>query len=655
MDSLSTLGPGAEEISASGGGACGITPEEIDRLPSLPGVYSMLDRAGKVLYIGKAANLNSRVKSYFTRSGDARFNVRFLMRHVRGIQTIITSNEREAFLLENTLIKKEQPRYNIRLRDDKTYVSIRFDLRHQWPRAIVMRRRNEKDGALYLGPYDSAGSVRETLRLLQRVFPIRSCSDSVLRNRSRPCLLHPIGRCCAPCVKPVDPAQYDELIQGTIMVLKGKTREVIRKLQARMAEHSEALEYEQAGALRERIAAIERTTERQGVHRHDGDDRDVIVLQRAGGRVAVTVFHYRNGILVHSRPFIFRDHERAGGDLMGEFLARFYEEETPPGDVLCDPPPQDAGLLEEWLGERREGKCRISLPQRGEKLRLVEVARTNCSRLLQQHLSGRKSLEEIYADIMKRFRLDQVPDPIECYDISTIQGFATVGSQVTFRRGEPEKARYRHYKIKTVSGMDDFASLREVLTRRFRKAVKSGELMPGLVLIDGGKGQLNVAISVFEELGLSAMGLVSIAKSRIKRRGDKKVRTEERFFLPGRKNPVIFPSNSPSLYLLQRARDEAHRFGITFHRDWRRRRNLRSSLEDLSGVGKTRARTLLRAFGSLRAMRKASEEEIAGVPGVPRGVARSVYEFLRLSDAEAGESPETSERSPDDRTDPRPA
>ncbi|MCH8332933.1 GIY-YIG nuclease family protein, partial [Candidatus Sumerlaeota bacterium] len=266
MDSLGTLGPGAGEISASGGGACGITPEEIDRLPSLPGVYSMLDRAGKVLYIGKAANLNSRVKSYFTRSGDARFNVRFLMRHVRGIQTIITSNEREAFLLENTLIKKEQPRYNIRLRDDKTYVSIRFDLRHQWPRAIVMRRRNEKDGALYLGPYDSAGSVRETLRLLQRVFPIRSCSDSVLRNRSRPCLLHPIGRCCAPCVKPVDPAQYDELIQGTIMVLKGRTREVIRKLQARMAEHSEALEYEQAAALRERIAAIERTTERQGVH-----------------------------------------------------------------------------------------------------------------------------------------------------------------------------------------------------------------------------------------------------------------------------------------------------------------------------------------------------------------------------------------------------
>lgn len=632
------------------GGRYGIEPDEIDRLPVLPGVYLLCDRGGKILYIGKAANLRSRVKSYFTREGDARFNVRFLMRHVRQVATIITTNQKEAFLLEDTLIKREQPRYNIRLRDDKTYVSVRFDLNAEWPRAIVMRRRNERDGAVWLGPYDSAHSVRETLRLLQRVFPIRSCSDSVLYNRSRPCLLHQIGRCCAPCVKPIDPGEYRELVRGTILVLKGKTQEVIEKLRSDMDAHSEAMEFEQAAALRDRIAAIERTTERQRVFTHDGDDRDVIVFERGGGRLAFTVFVYRNGLLLSTRPYVLRDHERDPGDLLNEFIHRYYQQEIPPREVLVDVDVDDRELLEEWLSERREAKSEIVRPQRGDKVRLIEVARENCKRLLEQYLSGRESLEEIHAEIMKRFHLDRVPDPIECYDISTLGGFASVGSQVTFRRGEPDKSRYRIYKIRGFEGQDDFASLREVLTRRFAKAVEKEEPLPGLVLIDGGKGQLAVAEGVFSQLGITGVGLAGIAKSRLKPLDAKahhdwresaeasgsepdpgegsRARTQERFFLPGRKNPVIFHSSSPALYLLQRARDEAHRFGITAHRKQRKKRNLRSSLEDLPGVGKTRARQLLKAFGSLKSLRDASAEEIAAMPGMPKSVAATVHEFL---------------------------
>lgn len=656
-----SLEPPAEDPAARGS-EIGVEPEEIDRLPSLPGVYLMKDATGKVLYIGKAANLRGRVANYFTRGGEARFNVRYLMRHVRRVETIITSNEKEAFLLENTLIKTQQPRYNIRLRDDKTYVSVRFNLNHRWPRAVVMRRRHEdrRDGALYLGPYDSAGSVRETLRLLQRVFPIRSCKDSVLNNRTRPCLLHSIGRCCAPCVKTVDQGEYEAMVQNTIKVLKGRPEEVISQLRAQMDTHSEDMNYEQAAAVRDRIAAIERTTERQRVHTHDGMDRDVIVIERAGGRVAFAVFVYRNGLLTHSRPFIMKDHDRPEVDLIGEFIGLYYEGETPPREVLIDPMPARAKLLAAWLTERRAAKSEIHRPQRGEKLRMIEVARENCRLLLEQHLSGRKSLEEINETIAGKFHLDRLPDPIECYDISTIQGFATVGSMVTFRKGEPDKSRYRKFRIKTVTGQDDFASLREMLTRRFKKAVQGDDMLPGLVVIDGGKGQLGVAVEVFAELGITDVGLVGMAKARVKRRvtrraerpakslgespaeslakspGDKVIRpviqteerTEERFFLPGRKNPVKFAANSPALYLLVRLRDEAHRFGITYHRELRRKMNLRSSLEELPGVGKVRAKILLRAFGSLRRLREAKEAEISAVPGIPVEIARVVYEFL---------------------------
>jgi excinuclease ABC subunit C len=608
----------------------GLTPEAVSTLPQLPGVYIMHDAEGKVLYVGKALNLRSRVNSYFTKAGDARFNVRFLMRHVTNIETVITANEKEAFLLENNLIKQHQPRYNLRLRDDKTYVSVRINLAAEWPRAVVMRRRNEQkdDGAVYLGPYASASAVRDTLRQLQRLFPIRSCPDHVLRNRARPCLLHSIGRCCAPCTKPVDKDMYRAMVENTILFLKGKTQEVIHRLRDRMQVHAGNWEFEQAAALRDRIAAIEETTEKQNVYSHTGGDRDVLVLEQQGGLGAFIVFVYRNGLLVSSRPFLVRDHERSGEDLIDEFIARYYETEPPPRELLTWPTPLGCEFLETWLSERREAKVELSTPQRGEKMRLIEVARENARKLLEQNLSGQKSIEAMLGEIAEKLNLAGPPELIECYDISTIQGFATVGSQVAVRAGEADKSRYRRYRIKSLAGQDDFGALREMLTRRLRKIVGGEEAAPNLLVIDGGKGQLAVAVDVLAELGLT-IPVVGMAKSRVKHRGQELYRTEERFFLPGRKNPVIFKLNSPALYLLQRLRDEAHRFGITYHRELRGRLNLRSVLEGIPGVGKTRASALLRHFGSLRKMREATLEEIAAVRALPRELAERIYEHLR--------------------------
>lgn len=619
----------------------GITPDDIGKLPALPGVYMFLDEKGAILYVGKSVNLNSRVSSYFGKSGDPRFNVRLLMRHVARVQTIITANEKEAFLLENTLIKKHQPRYNIRLRDDKTYVSVRINTGHEWPRAIVVRRRHEtkEDGAVLLGPYSSAGSVRDTLRQLQRIFPIRSCPDHVLGNRARPCLLHQIGRCCAPCTKPVDKELYAQYVEGTILFLKGKTKEVVEMLEKQMQRYAENLEFERAAVLRDRIAAINQTTERQNVQQHQGGaDRDLIVLDQMGGFGAFVVFLYRNGLLVSSKPFLVRDHERAPEELMSEFIARYYETEVPPRELLTEPAPESAEVLEDWLGERREGRVEIQTPQRGEKRQLIEVAHENARQLLKQHLSGQKTIEEMLQEVTDKLGLPGLPDPIECYDISTIQGFATVGSMVTFRSGEPDKTRYRRFMIKSLQGQDDFGAMREMLTRRLRKVADGSEAAPGLIVVDGGKGQLAVALSVMEEMGVNNTPVVGMAKARVKHRGDTIERTEERFFLPGRKNPVVFKPNSPALYMLVRLRDEAHRFGITYHRELRKRKNLRSALESIAGVGKTRAAALLRHFGSLKKIREATREEIAAVPGMPAELAARIFDWLRAS-AEGAWSP----------------
>jgi excinuclease ABC subunit C len=616
----------------------GVSPDEIDRIPQLPGVYVMRDGAGRVIYIGKAANLASRVRNYFTKGGDSRFSVRFLLRHVEHVETIVTANEKEAFLLENTLIKKHQPRYNLRLRDDKTYVSARVNLNHPWPRAVVMRRRETgrpEPGVLYLGPYSSAAGARDALRQLQRVFPIRSCPDHVLANRTRPCLLHQIGRCCAPCTEPVDPAAYREMVEQTVLTLKGKTREVVDRLREQMARHAGAMEYERAAILRDRLRAIEGVAERQGVHRHEGGDRDAVAMERQGGFVAFVVFAWRGGLLVSSRPYLARDHDRPAEELMEEFIGRYYQLESPPAEVMAVPEPAGRELLEAVLAERREGRVQIATPQRGEKRQLVETALENARQLLAQHLSGRRTVETILAEIQEKLRLAAPPRVIECFDVSTIQGTATVASMVTFRDGEPDKSRYRRFRVKTLTGQDDFGAMREVLTRRLRRVADGSEAAPGLLVVDGGKGQLAQAVDAMAELGLAGrFPVAGMAKSRVKRRapgragreGQAIERTEERFFLPGRMNPVTFAPDSPALHLLARLRDEAHRFAIAYHRELRGRQALRSTLEDIEGVGKTRAAALLRHFGSMKKLREATADQIAEVKGIPRDLAERIYQ-----------------------------
>jgi excinuclease ABC subunit C len=633
--------------------ARGVSPDEIDRIPQLPGVYVMRDGAGKIIYIGKAANLAGRVKNYFTKSGDSRFNVRFLLRHVEHVETIITANEKEAFLLENTLIKKHQPRYNLRLRDDKTYVSIRVNLKHPWPRAVVMRRRETgrpEPGVLYLGPYSSAAGARDALRQLQRVFPIRSCPDHVLANRVRPCLLHQIGRCCAPCVAPVDPAAYREMVEQTVLVLKGKTREVVDRLREQMARHAGAMEYERAAALRDRVRAIEGVAERQGVHRHEGGDRDAVVLERQGGFAAFVVFAWRGGLLVSSRPYLARDHDRPADELLEEFIGRYYQLEPPPAEVMATPEPAGRALLEEMLSERREGRVEIVVPQRGEKRQWIETARENARQLLAQRLSGRQAIEATLAEIQDKLRLAAPPHVIECFDVSTIQGTATVASMVTFRDGVPDKNRYRRFRVKTLTGQDDFGAMREVLTRRLRRVADGSDEAPGLLIVDGGKGQLAVAVDAMAELGLAGrFPVAGMAKSRVKRRapgrarreGQAIERTEERFFLPGRMNPVTFAPDSPALHLLARLRDEAHRFAITYHRELRGRQALRSTLEDIEGIGKTRAAALLRHFGSMKKLRQATADQIAEVKGIPRDLAGKIYRMTHAAPAAPGMTEET--------------
>jgi len=606
----------------------------LERLPTSPGVYLMYDDRDEIIYIGKASNLRQRVRSYFNRSGDNRFSGHYIRTSCQRIETILTGNEKEAFLLENTLIKKHHPRYNIRLRDDKTYVSVAIDLSAEWPRAIITRPRGNlrpSDKTLYFGPYASAYSVRQTLKFLQKVFPIRSCSDTVLKNRARPCLLHQIGRCVAPCTKPVDRDEYMELVRGTILSLRGQNDEAVRILEARMKEYSERMEFEKAAAIRDRMRAVYRTVEPQRVAERKYYNRDVIACVEEQGHASVVVLIYRSGALIDSRNYLMHTYDKAPGEMLYEFLTQFYDQPTDmPTEVYLNEEPPDPELLEEWLTELAGRKVALKRPRRGAKTELTALAEKNARELLEKHLSGRRQAEENLAALREALQLPGPPQWIECYDISTIQGVMSVGSLVSFRQGEPDKAGYRRFKIRSVEGQDDFGMMREVLTRRFRAALEEDKPLPDLVIVDGGRGQLNVALAAFEELNVTGVAVVGLAKSRLKgpAGASHKTRTEERVFLPNRKNPVTFRGNSPALFLLQRIRDEAHRFGIEYHRKLFRSRNMKSILEELPGIGAHRAKQILKEWKSLQRLREASREELEASASLTKPLAGTVWNFL---------------------------
>lgn len=603
---------------------------DLSRFPTAPGVYLMKGAKGEVLYVGKAKNLRSRLRSYFSAAGDGRAHVRFLMTRVREVETIVTDTENEALILENTLIKKHRPRYNIHLRDDKTYVSLRLDPREEFP-ALQVVRSVRRDGALYFGPFSSSTAVRETLKEIYRIFPLRHYPIETCRRRGRPCLFYQIGQCSAPCHGRIGREEYRALVKGVTDLLSGREREVVALLEKRMQAAAAEMRFEEAARLRDQVRAIEQTVEKQKVVAPGGGDQDVIGVHREGGEVEVAVLFIRAGKLIGRRTFAL-EWRLPEDELLSAFLQQFYGREVLiPDRVLLPFAPEDADFLGAWLSERRGRRVEVLAPQRGGKRELVELAVRNAEEACRARGKRREASLEVLEEIRERLQLARLPRRIECFDISNVGGRQSVGSMAVLTGGEADTRAYRHFRIRTVEGADDYASLREVLRRRLRRGIEE-ELLPDFILIDGGRGQLAVLVAVLEELGLQGrIGLAGIAKSRVlvNVRGRAVERSEERFFLPGRKNPVLLRQGSPALFMLERLRDEAHRFAITHHRKLRGRAALRSSLEEIPGVGPARRKALLKYFGSLKKIRAASLAELMAMPGLPEAVARKIYDFYR--------------------------
>jgi excinuclease ABC subunit C len=608
-----------------------ILEEKLENLPPQAGVYLMRDAAGKVVYVGKAKDLRGRVRAYLR--GDGRSQIEFLMRKVADVETLVTRNEKEALILENNLIKQYKPRYNIRLKDDKSYLSIKVMLQHPWPR-IFPTRKIVKDGNRYFGPYSSAVSARETLDIIEKHFLLRNCTEHNFRNRARPCLQYQIKRCLGPCVLPVDPAEYEENVKQAMLFIEGKNHELLRELRRKMGEKAEALEFEAAARIRDQIQAVEKTIEKQRMVSHWGADQDIFGLYREGGFIEAQVLFIRQGKLTGNQAYSFQDLEFSDEEVMESLLTQFYQgERFVPEEILLPVELEDREVREEYLSEKKGKRVSIVCPQRGDKRRLVEMAAENARQSFAERHDQEKEREKMLRELQERLRLKQYPQRIECFDISTIHGTNAVGSMVTFIDGEPEKKLYRRYKIRTVdpaSGGDDFAMMHEVLKRRFARGIKEGSF-PDLVVVDGGKGQLGMAIAAMHELGVRSVDVVALAKMHVKAapRSLEIERSEERVFLPGQSNPVVLKRNSNVLFLLQRVRDEAHRFAVTYHKELRGRRTLYSALDKIPGIGSVRKRQLLRAFGSVKRIEEATFEDLMRVPSINEKVAREILDSLK--------------------------
>lgn len=604
--------------------------EKVSHFPPRPGVYRMADAQGRVLYVGKAKDLRARVRTYLREGADGRPQVRFLMGRVADIEYVVTDSEKEALILENTLIKRHRPRYNVNLRDDKTYLSLRLDVQSPFPR-LTMVRQTARDGALYFGPYSSARSLRETVELVGRLFPLRHCSESGFRARTRPCLYCQIRGCTAPCCGLVEPAAYRKIVDQVVLFLRGRSGELLGGLRVAMAEAAGRQDYEEAARLRDRIRAIELTLERQKAVTHRPVDRDVVGLVREGAEAQAAVLVIRAGNLIDRRAYYFADLSGEDPEVAAQFVQQYYRgDRIVPAEVVVGLglPAGDRALLEEWLGDKRGRSVHVVTPRRGEKAALLAMAEENARELLAQRRRTRVGYEAALAELQAKLHLPALPRHIECYDISNVQGREAVGSLVTFADGSPRKEGYRRFVVRTVEGSDDFAMLYEVLSRRLARRGEEGWELPDLLVVDGGRGQLSVAQRALADAG-AAVPAVGLAKARtLPGSGEGVEHSPERVFLPSRVNPVILTRSSSALFLLQRLRDEAHRFAITHHRKRRTRANFTSALEAVPGVGEKRRKALLKHFGSLKRLREATPEEIAAVPGIPEKLARQISENL---------------------------
>ena len=614
---------------------------DLDNLPTQPGVYLMKDRAGEVLYVGKAVNLRARVRQYFQRgeTGDGRFHVAFLVPRIQDVEVQITATEREALILENTLIKKFQPRYNVKLKDDKTWLSLRLPVSDPWPRVTLVRRWGD-DGARYFGPYLDEVNARQVLKLMKRTVPLRTCTDSVFKAHSkRPCIEHQMGRCAGPCAGLIDRDGYEGLVDEAKLLLEGRNKELLKRMTTRMGEDSQALRFESAARVRDSIRLLQRLGERQDAQSPGRKDRDVFGLFREGELAAVAMVPTRDSRMQDVRAFSFRGLAESDSDLLGRLISQLYNDTVkPPPEILVPVPIEDAELRAELLSDVAGRKVVIRHAQRGEGRRLVEIAQRNAVARFQAAHSKAARAEQAMGDLKKALRMPKLPRSLECYDNSNIQGTNPVGSMVTFRDGRPWKKGYRIFRIKTVVGSDDYATMREVLGRRFKRAMDGAEgwQLPDLLVVDGGRGQLSMVMAACEDLGVRVLGpdgqamhegegptlrLVSIAKPREGEPSDK-------IYEPGRANAVSLRPNSPGLHLLQRARDEAHRFAVSHHRKQRKKRTLTSELDAVEGVGAVLRSRLLRRFGSVTRIKEADLAAIAEVQGVGPARAARILEAL---------------------------
>lgn len=597
----------------------------LESTPHSPGVYLMLDRKGAVLYVGKAKDLRNRLASYARHDTAARDKTAVMLSHVEKVDTLLTRTEKEALILEASLIKQHRPRYNIILRDDKSYPLIKVTIQEEWPR-VLMTRRKKKDGARYFGPYASATAMWATLRLLASLFPLRRCKTARLQPRTRPCLNGQMHNCLTPCMDPMISERYQKMVAQVIMVLEGHNRELITSLTRQMQEAAAVLDFEQAASLRDQIQALSQTLEKQVVIASHSRDQDIFGLAREGASLALAILMVRGGMICGSRRFFFADPLGDEGDILAQALLQHYDQDNqPPREILLPCEPADKALLVERLNDLHDERIRLLTPKRGDRLQLVAMANTNASQLFAERDNKAQSWQTLATALVSHLHLQRPPEIIECLDISNISGQQAVGSLVCFQQGEPVKERYRHFKIRTVEGPNDYAMMAEVLERRLQRGLTDNDL-PDLLMVDGGRGQLGIALRIAREQGVNdgqPLEWLGIAKE--------KEEEGEKLYRPGRKNPIVLPAHHPALLYLMRIRDESHRYGVTFHRRLRAKATLTSELDDIAGIGPRKKQALLKTLGSLTRIREASEETLATVDGIGPELARTIHRHFHPS------------------------
>lgn len=596
-------------------------PSKLADFPVSPGIYLMKNSKGMILYIGKAKNLRQRLRQYFTEGGDGRWIIPFLQQQVVDIETVVTASEKEALLLENNFIKQHKPRYNALLKDDKSFIAVQVNIKHPWPKLSIVRYKGAPPTrSLVFGPYSSAFNARKTIDFIQRLFPLRQCSDEELARRTRPCILYDMKRCCAPCVGKVDSDAYQTFLEGALRFLKGKGQDVMNLLKDQREKASSLLEFEKAAEIHQMIESIEKTLEKQTVDQTTGKvSADLLGIYREGEQVALSRLIFLEGRLQGYKHYIFERVLESDEELIERFLLQSYDEgrEKPP--LVCLPfPLTNKGLLEEVL------QMSLEYPQKGAKAQLLKMAYANAEAVFKQKKDQKQILENSLDELEEKCHLSRFPEVIECYDTSHLGGAEGVSVKVVFRNGLPDKAHYRKYKLKTAASGDDYGALREVLSRRFDPSKE--EVFPDLILIDGGKAHLNQAQAILKELNIASVDLLSMAKE--EGRHDKGM-SQERLFRLGAKEPVILPLRSSLLYFLQQVRDEAHRFALTFQKKKRTKSLLKSDLDQIVGLGPVKIKALLSHFGSLKRVKEASLEGLQEVKSLNANDINNILNYFK--------------------------